>query len=55
MRVVAHIFNPSTWEAEVGGALWSQGQRGLYSKSQGNQDYIARWDPVSKQTMGPAY
>jgi hypothetical protein len=31
--VVAHAFNPSTWEAEGGGALRGQGQPGLQSKS----------------------
>ena len=31
--MVAHAFNPSTWEAEGGGALRGQGQPGLQSKS----------------------
>jgi hypothetical protein len=35
--VVAHTFNPSTWEAEAGR---SQGQPGLQSESQDSQGYI---------------
>ena len=31
--VVAHIFNPSTQEAEAGTFLWVQGQPGLQSES----------------------
>ena len=27
--LVAHAFNPSTWEAEAGGSLWVWGQPGL--------------------------
>ena len=27
--VVAHAFNPSTWEAEADGSLWVRGQPGL--------------------------
>lgn len=29
--VVAHDFDPSTWEEEAGGSLWIQGQPGLQS------------------------
>ena len=46
--MVAHIFNPSTQEAEAGGSLWVRGQPGLYNEFQDNQKYIV--NPVSKQT-----
>ena len=32
--VVAHAFNPSTWEAEAGRYLWFQGKPGLQSEFQ---------------------
>ena len=32
LDVVAHIFNPSTWETEAGGLLGVQGQPGLQRK-----------------------
>ena len=32
--MVAHDFNPSTWEAEEGGSLWVQGYPILQSKFQ---------------------
>jgi hypothetical protein len=35
--MLAHVFNPSTWEAE---ADW--GQPGLHSKFQNSQTYIVR-------------
>ena len=36
--VVAHTFNPSTWEAEAGGTMswrlaWSTGQPGIHRKT----------------------
>jgi hypothetical protein len=34
--VVAHAFNPSTWEAEAGG-FWVRGQPGLESEFQDSQ------------------
>lgn len=30
--MVAHTFNPGTWEAEADGALWAGGLPGLHSK-----------------------
>jgi hypothetical protein len=36
--VVAHAFNPSTWEAKAGGFL-SSSQPGLQSEFQDNQGY----------------
>jgi hypothetical protein len=36
--VVVHTFNPSTWEAEQVD-FWVQGQPGLQSEFQDNQDY----------------
>ena len=33
-RLVAHIFNLSTWEVETGRSLWVQGQPSLQSKFQ---------------------
>jgi hypothetical protein len=40
--MVAHTFNPRTWEAEAGGYLWVWGQPGLYSKFQDSQSYITK-------------
>jgi hypothetical protein len=41
--VVAHAFNPSTWEAEAGGFLfWVRGQPGLQSKFQDSQGYTEK-------------
>jgi hypothetical protein len=37
--VVAHAFNPSTWEAEAGGV---QGQPGLQSEFQDSQGYTEK-------------
>jgi hypothetical protein len=37
--VMAHNFNPSTWEAEAGGV---QGQPGLQSKFQDSQGYLEK-------------
>lgn len=31
LDMVAHFFNPSTWEAEAGKTLWVQGQPDLHS------------------------
>jgi hypothetical protein len=39
--VVAHAFNPSTWEAEAGGFL-SSGQPGLQSEFQDSQSYTEK-------------
>jgi hypothetical protein len=39
--VVAHAFNPSTWEAE-GGDFWVRGQPGLQSEFQDSQDYTEK-------------
>jgi hypothetical protein len=39
--VVAHAFNPSTWEAEAGG-FRVRGQPGLQSEFQDSQGYIHR-------------
>ena len=50
--VVAHTFNPSTWEAEAGGFLWGQGQPGLQSKFQDSpQSYreTLSWKTKTKQ------
>jgi hypothetical protein len=40
--VVGHTFNPSTWEAETVGCLWTQGQPGLQSEVQDSQGYIEK-------------
>jgi hypothetical protein len=40
MRVLAHAFNSSTWEAEAGRRLWIQ--PGLQSESQHSQSYTGR-------------
>ena len=32
--MVAHAFNPPTWEAEAGGALWLWGQSDLHMESE---------------------
>jgi hypothetical protein len=39
--VPAHVFNPSTWEAEAGG-FPSFGQPGLQSEFQGSQSYTEK-------------
>jgi hypothetical protein len=38
--VVAHPFNPSTWEAEAD--FWVQGQPGLQSEFQDSQGYTEK-------------
>ena len=37
--MVAHAFNPSTWEAEAGGSLSVQDQPGLHSEFQDSWSY----------------
>ena len=32
--MVAHIFNPSTWEAETARSMWVPGQSGLHCEFQ---------------------
>jgi hypothetical protein len=32
-HVVAHSFNPSTWEVKAGGSLGAQGQPGLHNET----------------------
>ena len=39
---MAQAFNPSTWEAEIGGSLWVWGQPGLQSKFQDSQGYTEK-------------
>ena len=40
-RMVAHAFNPSTWEAEAGGSLWFWSYPGLQSEFQDRlQSYL---------------
>jgi hypothetical protein len=41
LGVVAHTFNPSTWEAEAGD-FWVQGQPGLQSEFQDSQGYTEK-------------
>jgi hypothetical protein len=50
--VVAHAFNPSTWEAEAGRFLSSVGQPGLHSdqKSQGYTEKPCLKNKKQKQT-----
>ena len=48
--VVAHAFNPNTWEAEAGRSLWVGGQPGLQSKFQNSQDYIEKHCLEEKST-----
>jgi len=40
--MVAHVFNPSTQEAEAGVYLWVQGQPGLQREFQDIQGYLER-------------
>jgi hypothetical protein len=49
--MVAHAFNPSTWEAEAGGF---QGQPGLQNEFQDSQDYTEKHclEKQNKQTKG---
>jgi hypothetical protein len=49
--VVVHSFNPSTWEAEVGGDLWVQGQLGPYCEFQDSQDH-REWPCLKKREKG---
>jgi hypothetical protein len=39
--MVAHAFNPSSWEAEAGGFL-VRGQTGLWSEFQDSQGYTEK-------------
>lgn len=39
---MAHTFNASTWEVEIGTCLWVWGQPGLFSDFQDNHDYVER-------------
>jgi hypothetical protein len=39
--MVAHAFNPSTWEAEAGD-FWVRGQPGLQSEFQESQGYTEK-------------
>jgi hypothetical protein len=41
IKVVAHAFNPSTWQAEAGGFL-SSSQPGLQSEFQDSQGYTEK-------------
>ena len=45
--VVAHTFNPSSWEAEAGGSLSVRGQSGLQSEFKDSQCYYTE-KPISK-------
>jgi hypothetical protein len=49
--VVAHAFNLSTWEAEVSGSLWVQGQPGLHIKFQNSQGYYIEKPWLGKKKM----
>jgi hypothetical protein len=51
LGVVAHTFNPSTWEAEAGGFL-VQVQPGLQSEFQDSQGYTEKHclEKQNKQT-----
>jgi hypothetical protein len=40
--VVAHTFNPNTWEAEVDRSLWVRGQPSLQSEFQDSQGYTEK-------------
>jgi hypothetical protein len=48
--VVAHAFNPSTWEAEAGGSPRDGGQPGLCSDFQDSRDYTERLCLKTKRT-----
>jgi hypothetical protein len=55
--VVAHTFNPSTWEAEAGGFL-SSSQPGLQGEFQDSQGYtkkpcLEKTKNKNKQTKKP--
>ena len=45
--MVAHTFNPSTWEAETGRSLWVRSQPGLQELIPGQAPKLLR-NPVSK-------
>jgi hypothetical protein len=54
MGVVAHAFNPNTWEAETGGFLSSRGQPGLQSEFQDSQSYTEKpWLEKPKPSNQP--
>ena len=60
LSMVAHTFDPNTWEAEAGGFLWIRGQPGLQSEVQNNQDYTEKLSQnaskqASKQTNKQTY
>ena len=50
--MVAHTFNPSTWEAGAGESLLSQGQPGLQSEFQDSQGYTEK-PYLEKQNKTP--
>jgi hypothetical protein len=56
--VVAHAFNPSTWEAEAGGFLSSRPEASLVYKVSSRTARAIQRNPVSKEkkkkTTGPA-
>ena len=49
--MMAPAFNPSTWEAEVGGVSWIQGHAGLESELQGRQGYTEKPCVEEKKKM----
>jgi hypothetical protein len=46
--VVAHAFNPNTWETEAG-EFWVQGQPGLQSEFQDSQGYTEKLKKKKKK------
>lgn len=47
LGLVVHVFNPTTWEAEVGGSIEFKAILVYITSCRDSQDYS---DPVSKQT-----
>lgn len=53
LGLVAHIINPSTWEARVGRPLWVEDQPSVHNKFQASQGHMMRLFLMKKQINPP--
>ena len=54
LGLVAHIINPSTWEARVGRSLWVEHQPSVHNKFQASQGHM-RLFLMKKQINPPQH